>query len=140
MSTDFHARGANVGVYLIFPRIEYMKDSRNKRGTVLDCTSLVLIQSATKCWRAQGFPCLSSPTLVTKQTLLFEYAVAEGDLTAGISLADRHALEFGFNASFGARGYESKLRSLVAQASTNPTVAMDRVRENRKILPLKLAN
>ena len=62
-----------------------------------------------------------------EQTLVFEYEVAEGDLTDSLSYTDRHALKFGFNATFGSSGYETKLRSLVAQASTNPTVAVDKV-------------
>lgn len=61
------------------------------------------------------------------QTLIFEYEVAPGDLTNSLALSDRHALVFGFNATFGSSGYESKLRSLVAQASTNPTLAAERV-------------
>ncbi|CAM9243696.1 unnamed protein product, partial [Ectocarpus sp. 8 AP-2014] len=60
-------------------------------------------------------------------TLVFEYNVVEGDLTDSLACSDRHALVFGFNATFGSSGYEAKLRSLVAQASTNPTVAVDRV-------------
>ncbi|CAM9102436.1 unnamed protein product [Scytosiphon promiscuus] len=61
------------------------------------------------------------------QTLFFEYEVIAGDLTDRLACSDRHALVFGFNATLGSTGYESKLRSLVAQASTNPTVAVDRV-------------
>lgn len=53
--------------------------------------------------------------------------MVEGDLTDSLSCTDRHALKFGFNATFGSSGYESKLRSLVAQASTNPAVAVDKV-------------
>ena len=62
------------------------------------------------------------------QTLTFEYEVADADLTRRLACSDRHALVFGFNATLGSSGYESKLRSLVAQASTNPSVAVDRVR------------
>eukprot|EP00752_Nemacystus_decipiens_P003960 g3626.t1 len=60
-------------------------------------------------------------------TLIFEYEVLEGDLTDSLSYTDRHALKFGFNATVDSSGYESKLRSLVAQASSNPTVAVDKV-------------
>lgn len=70
----------------------------------------------------------SDPAPPFPQTLVFEYNVVEGDLTDGLACSDRHALVFGFNATFGSSGYEAKLRSLVAQASTNPTVAVDRVR------------
>lgn len=68
------------------------------------------------------------------QTLIFEYDVMEGDLTESLSLSDRHALVFGFNATLGSSGYERKLRSVVAQASTNPTVAVQRVREKHNWL------
>lgn len=72
--------------------------------------------------------CLQLPFL---QTLEFEYEVAEGDLTEDLAYSDRHALVYGFNATYGSSGYESKLRSLIAQASTNPTVAVDRVSRKR---------
>lgn len=68
------------------------------------------------------------PRACDRQTLTFEYEVAEGDLTDSLAYSDRHALVFGFNATFGSSGYESKLRSLVAQASTSPTVAAEKVR------------
>lgn len=69
---------------------------------------------------------------IRPQTLVFEYEVTGGDLTDSLACSDRHPLVFGFNATFGSTGYESKLRSLVAQASTNPTVAVDRVRSTLK--------
>lgn len=53
--------------------------------------------------------------------------MAEGDLTDSLDVSDRHALVFGFDAALGMRGYESKLRSLIAQASTNPSIAVERV-------------
>lgn len=52
------------------------------------------------------------------------------DLTDTLAISDRHALTFGFNTTFGSSGYESKLRSLVAQASSNPTLAVERVSES----------
>lgn len=87
-----------------------------------------------------GQSCFLPPTLCAlpsrcscipyaSQTLTFEYEVTDADLTHSLACSDRHALVFGFNATLGSSGYESKLRSLVAQASTNPTVAVDRVRE-----------
>lgn len=54
--------------------------------------------------------------------------MTDGDLTDRLSLSDRHALVFGFDAAAREGGYESELRSLVAQASTNPSVPADRVR------------
>lgn len=56
-----------------------------------------------------------------------------GDLSDGLALSDRHALSFGFNTTFGSTGYESKLRSLVAQASTNPSVPVDRVSDGPEV-------
>lgn len=62
-----------------------------------------------------------------------------GDLSDGLALSDRHALSFGFNTTFGSTGYESKLRSLVAQASTNPSVPVDRVSDSPEVTVVSIS-
>lgn len=105
-----------------------------ERGPLLEAHGFGLLRPSTSLMTRY----LKSPHL--PQTLVFEYEVAAGDLTEDLAYSDRHALVFGFNATYGSSGYESKLRSLVAQASTNPTVAVDRVSWRRDELERRTRN